>query len=383
MGKAILSAVGAVLAVSAVAGSVSPALADVKAGVDAWAAGNYDTAVHEWQGLAAAGDPDAQFNLAQAYKLGRGVPRDLGKAETLYASAAAKGHLQAGDNYGLLLFQRGERAQALPYIRAAAGRGDARAQYLVGLALFNGDGMPKDWVRAYAYVSLAQQAGLPQANSALAQMDQHVSMADRQRSMAVASEIATATESTRARQIAAADLDTAPTGELTAPTDRRREVPAAERPILAARSDRAGADAVRAANAARDVRTLPANGAREPLRCTVDRPCPAPPVVSTPARRTPSAQSAAIAPVAPRREPVVAKSGTWRLQLGAFGVPGNAEALWSRVRNRPELAGHAKLLAPAGKLTKLQATGFASAADASAACARLKSGGFSCLATRD
>src|SRR5690606_30687026 len=106
--------------------------------------GDYKAAVNQWKGPAERGDPDAQFNLAQAYKLGQGVDRDMSRAETLYERAAANGHLQAADNYGLLLFQRGERAKAMPFIHAAAGRGDPRAQYVLGLAYFNGDHMPKD-----------------------------------------------------------------------------------------------------------------------------------------------------------------------------------------------------------------------------------------------
>jgi cell division septation protein DedD len=347
---------GAALAAGSVVGFTTAAAADVKAGVDAWAAGNYAAAVHEWQGPADAGDPDAQFDLAQAYKLGRGVPRDLTKAEALYAAAAARGHLQASDNYGLLLFQRGERERAMPYVRAAAGRGDPRAQYILGLAMFNGDGMPKDWVRAYAYVSLAQQAGLPQATGALAQMDQHVSMADRQKSVAVAAQIASETQASRTRQVAAADLDPMPS--IPRPTGAKVEapsLPAVRAPL--ARVDRAAGDAARAATAARDAG--------------------APPTTATPPRRP-------VPPTLARSEPSApAAHGSWRLQLGAFGVPGNAEALWARVKGRPELSGHGKLLVPAGKLTKLQAGGFASQADANSACAKLRSGGFTCLATRD
>ncbi|MCB2059340.1 MAG: SEL1-like repeat protein, partial [Novosphingobium sp.] len=186
--------------------AVSPALAGVKAGVDAWSRGNYPAAVREWRGPADEGDADAQFNLGQAYKLGRGVERDLSKAEELFGKAAEQGHLQASDNYGLLLFQRGEHARAMPFINAAAGRGDPRAQYLLGLAYFNGDNVAKDWVRAYALLSLAQQAGLPQAAPALAQMDQYVPIEQRQRSVALASQLAGEAEATRARQVAAADL---------------------------------------------------------------------------------------------------------------------------------------------------------------------------------
>ena len=55
----------------------APAHADVKDGVDAWQAGDYQGAVAQWRPAALAGDADAQFNLGQAYKLGRGVPTDL------------------------------------------------------------------------------------------------------------------------------------------------------------------------------------------------------------------------------------------------------------------------------------------------------------------
>lgn len=75
--------------------------AAVRAGVDAWSAGNYEAAIKSWQGPAAKNDPDALFNLGQAYKLGRGVPKDLAKAEAYYGKAARLGHVAAADNYGI------------------------------------------------------------------------------------------------------------------------------------------------------------------------------------------------------------------------------------------------------------------------------------------
>jgi uncharacterized protein len=148
-----------------------PALADVKSGVDAWTAGDFTRAVVEWQGPAAAGDPDALFNLAQAYRLGRGVEADNSRARQLYEEAARLGHVKAADNYGLMLFQEGEQEKAMPLIRAAADRGDPRAQYVLGLSHFNADYAPRDWVRGYALMTLASGAGLPQARDALVQMD--------------------------------------------------------------------------------------------------------------------------------------------------------------------------------------------------------------------
>jgi cell division septation protein DedD len=358
--------------VSALALAAAPALADVKAGVDAWSRADYDAAVREWQGPAQRGDADAQFNLAQAYKLGRGVKVDLAKAEELFGKAAARGHMQASDNFGLLLFQRGERAQAMPYISAAASRGDPRAQYLLGIAHFNGDTVPKDWVRAYALVSLAQQAALPQAAPALAQMDQYVPLEERQRSVVLASQLATEAEANRTRQVAAADLgSTVPTAMpgRTATIARSPEIASAENAVAAA------------------MRAAGGNGLRPAAPPTMVAP-----QLATPSRSTGSASTrariipappakAASAPLAPRAS--APASGSWRVQLGAFGVPGNAEALWNRVKGRAELAGRTKLLSPAGRVTKLQAGGFASQADAQTACARLSAAGFACIATRN
>ena len=357
--------------------SAAPALADVKAGVDAWTRGDYDEAVRQWQGPAENGDPDAMFNLGQAYKLGRGVKSDLAKAEDLFGKAAAKGHLQAADLYGLMLFQRGEHARAMPFITAAAGRGDPRAQYLLGLAHFNGDQVPRDWVRAYALVSLAQQAGLPQAASALAQMDKYVPLEQRQQSVILASKLAAEADAARTRQVTAAGLGSAPRLAQAGSPPAATPTPAPPTPRLA-RGEMAVAEASRVA------------GNDSPRSAGADFTRPKAPVVTTtPRPATPPSPVPAAAPTRiarpaapPPAAPVRATEGAWRLQLGAFGVAGNADALWNRVKNRPELAGHGKVLAPAGKLTKLLAGGFDSVTDAKAACARLKAGGFQCLVVR-
>ncbi len=377
------------VALGAVVLAVSPASADVKTGVDAWTRGDYSAAVREWQGPAGKGDADAQFNLAQAYKLGRGVKQDLAKAEDMFGRAAAQGHPQASDNYGLLLFQRGERARALPYVQTAAGRGDPRAQYLLGIAHFNGDGVPKDWVRAYALTSLAQSAGLAQAVPALTQMNQHIPLEQRQEAASLASELASEAEATRARQLAAADLGARlPSGAAPAsPAAARPTIASAENAVAAAVRV-AGNDSPRTAGAdyarPKDPQPLavtmrpspsapPPSAGRSPIGAT-KRPTPAPTVPPASASRPP-------APEAPARP--AAAGGPWRVQLGAFGVRGNADALWNRLKSRPELSGRGKLLVPAGSVTKLQAGGFASSAEAQAACTKLSAAGFACLPTRN
>lgn len=378
----------AVLAAALLASA--PALADVKAGVDAWTRGDYAAAIREWQGPATRGDADAQFNLAQAYKLGRGVPQDLKQAEDLFAKAAAQGHLQAGDNYGLLLFQRGERAKALPYLQAAAGRGDPRAQYLLGIAHFNGDNVPRDWVRAYALTSLARQAGLGQAGSALAEMDQHVPLEQRQQAATLAAQLAAEADATRARQFAAADLAAttqAPGGALPS-TGRTLASDPTVAPPRARWAPRASAES--AARVAQDARSAGGDLLRltprteTPPRATTPPRAETPPKVATapkpPARIVPP--PATKPPVEPRPIPAVA-NGPWRVQLGAFAVPGNAEGLWARLRGRAELAGHTKMLVPSGRVTRLLAGGFASQRDAQAACSRLSAAGQACLPVRN
>lgn len=311
----------------ALALAATPAVADVKAGVDAWSAGDFETAVREWRDLAEAGDPDAQFNLAQAYRLGRGVPMDLARAEMHYAKAAAQGHIQAADKYGILLFQVNKREAAMPYIEDAARRGDPQAQYLLGIAHFNGDLAPKDWPRAYALLTLANAAELPQAKGVLGQMDRHIPLEDRQRAQQLASQLGELAERRRARELAAVDLAIG-NGELpyTAPT-----VPTA----------------------------IP-----EPVRRVAD---------ATP---RPSNDAAT------KRAAVSKRSGEWKVQLGSFAVAGNADRMWRQISAAPEIGGREKITTTSGRLTVLLAGGYSSKAEANAACSALKRKGHDCLVKR-
>ncbi|MEZ5680380.1 MAG: SPOR domain-containing protein [Erythrobacter sp.] len=336
-----------VVAGGALLGLAMPALADVKAGVDAWSRGDYATAVREWAGPAEQGDPDAQFNLAQAYRLGRGVDANQAQAEALYTRAAQQGHVKAADNLGLILFQKGEREKAMPYIEGAAMRGDPRAQYLLGIAHFNGDLVAKDWRRAYALATLANASGLPQAKGALAQMDEYIPLTDRQAAQVLAGEMKAQAEASRARELAAVDLALA--SETAAPRNLPTP-PATQRP---------GVD----------------YSTRLPSDSSATVVARAEPVTQIGPASTPTTSSPP-QPVASR------SSGPWKIQLGAFGVPGNADKLWSRLAMRSELAGREKVTQSAGRLTKLLASGYATRDEAVAACASLKKSGQDCLVTR-
>lgn len=365
----------------------SPALATVKDGVDAWSRGDYAAAVNEWDGPATAGDPDAMFNLAQAYRLGRGVALDSARAENLYSQAASAGHVQAADTYGLMLFQDGRHSDALPYVEDAASRGDPRSQYLLGIAHFNGDIVPQNWVRAYALLTLANGSGLPQAAPALSEMDKHIPLNQRQQAAGLAVQMQGEAEMSRARQLASAELVT---GQGGPPVVRQaaNAAPAVTRPIPRAIPTTAVSPSVAAARDA-VAQASEATGMADPSQAGAGfansgsssaRSAPAP------ARAAPVVVAAAPAP-APRpaaaARPAAQTSGPWRVQLGAFGVASNANRLWNKLASRSALSGKQKLLIPSGRVTKLQAGGFPSRASANAACSALKASGQDCLVTRN
>jgi hypothetical protein len=366
------------------------AWADVKTGVDAWSRGDYAAAVHEWLGPAAAGDADAMFNHGQAYRLGRGVPQDAAKAEELYARAAAKGHLQAADTYGLMLFQDGRREAALPYLQDAVRRGDPRAEYLLGIAHFNGDAVPKDWVRAYALVTLANQHSLPQAATALAQMDHYIPLEQRQQAQNVALQLEDQANATRGRALASADLGTA-AGVSAAPpaTPTPAASPRVPRPLATVAispSVAAALEAIAEAREATGTETPAGAGAKfarhssRPVQVAVAAEPAATPKPAAPAAPSPKPIAATSKPAAPAS--TASADGPWRVQLGAFAVHGNADKLWAALSGRTELAGKAKLKVPAGAVTKLQGGGYAVREAAEDACRSLKRAGHDCIVTQ-
>ena len=271
----------------------------VRAGVEAWQKGDTAGAVAIWTPLAEKGDADAAFNLGQAYRLGKGVVIDLSKAQNWLEQAARKGHVDAQTTLGLLMFQNGNRVGAMRWLRSAADAGEPRALLMVGTAMYNGDGVPEDPVRAYAYVSRAAAQGLDPAKATLADMDAVMPLEQRRKGVALAQEMA------------------------------------------------AGAKAAPSAPPAKAASAKPAAPkAAEP------KPEPAKP-------NPPPTKPAA----------AVAASGSWRIQLGAFGQRKSAETLFSKLSGK--LVGRQAYYVPSGAVVRLQAGPFESRAAASAACSRL------------
>ena len=300
------------------------AWADVKAGVDAWSQGDYAKALKIWRPLAESGDADAQFNIAQAYKFGRGVPQDMTAAIDYYRKAAAQGHAQAEDNAGLLLYQQGRQSEAMPYLDRSAERGESRAQYLVGISLFNGDLVAQDWVRAYAMMNRASAAGVEQAAKALEHMDRFIPEAQRKDGLELAATMTAHTQQPDQK------IDT-PANDASAPW---RPAPSSA-PVRTT--------------------TLPPS---QPA--PVAKPIPA----STPAQTGPTKQS----------------DGAWQIQLGAFSEQARAEVQWKALSTKiPALVGTQHYTEPAGTLTRLLTGPFPTRAEADTLCEAIKSNGAACI----
>ncbi len=325
----------AVALMAAVGFANMPALADerVKTGVEAWQRGEYKKAVDAWRAPAVAGDPDAQFNLGQAYKLGRGVPADMAQAEEWYRKAALQGHPQAEENYGLALFENNKRMQAVEWLQKAAARGEPRSQYVLGTMYFNGDGVTKDWVRAYALTVRASAQGLPQASTAQAQMDRFISLDDRQKGL----ELARSYEREASRpQIAASTPrpSTGPIAKTDLPPSTAYQKPS---PIPADRGD-------------------------VPVEMRPSVPPPSPPIVRPAPRQTPRPTPMPT----PAAETPAVRDGGWKVQLGAFGDPANARKIGGQAAGR--FPGRQVFYVKAGRLTKVLVGPFASSAEATRAC---------------
>ena len=292
------------------------ARADTKAGVDAFLRGDYAAAVAIWRPLAIAGDSDAQYNLAQAYWLGRGVATDPKQAEDWYRRSAELGQPKARDALGLLLFQSGRQREALPYIEESAGRGMPQAQYVFATLLFNGDMIDKDWVRSYALMTRASAAGVTAASTALGQLDRFIPLEQRQRGLKLA----------RAFE----DASTKP-----------------------------------------DLSDVP------PATAAATKAAPNPKPVPTPAKILAVKPVPATKPVTASKQIV---AGPWRVQLGAFGNATQAAMAWTALHQRVTALGpYQSFVVAAGKVTRLRAGPLPDSAAATRLCAAVKASGAACI----
>jgi TPR repeat protein len=130
-----------------------PAFADFAKGRSAYESGDYATAFKEFNPLAEQGHGEAQYNLGMMYNDGQGVTQDYETAFKWFKLAAEHNRaVKPGASEGAVKAQEAvfKYMQDL-YIN--------RAMYNLGAMYNNGDGVDRDFVRAYMWMKIAASQG--------------------------------------------------------------------------------------------------------------------------------------------------------------------------------------------------------------------------------
>lgn len=123
--------------------------ADVRARLDGYRRGDYDSTWQDVQAAARAGESSAQFVVSLMYAEGRGAPQDAAESTRWLRVAGATG---------------------VDAIRALAGEGHAEAQYLLGGMYAGGYGIPSSPEQATASLRAAAEQGHVGAQTTLAEL---------------------------------------------------------------------------------------------------------------------------------------------------------------------------------------------------------------------
>ena len=110
------------------------------------------------------GDPDAQYELGNACRWGKGAEQDDAEAMEWYGLAADQGHHVDAQRHL-------EQMQRYAELRQAADRGDAEAQYQLGILYRDGEEVPQDPAEATRRFLAASKQGHAGAQWELTQDD--------------------------------------------------------------------------------------------------------------------------------------------------------------------------------------------------------------------
>lgn len=150
---------------------------------------NLDKAIDYYRRGSEAGSVNATAYYAAMYQGGRGVPKDLARAEALYLRCLQLDpeHPHAHNNLGALYAEKlravvdtvdGEsirinRTRMLEHYDAAVRRQSAYAARNLGEAYYEGRLVPKDYQKAYQYFEQAADWGMPIAHYSLGYMHEY------------------------------------------------------------------------------------------------------------------------------------------------------------------------------------------------------------------
>ena len=152
--------------------------ADMARGLAAAKSGNFDIAAQEWMPLAEQGDPSAQYNIAQLYRLGRGVPKNFTKASQWYEKAALQWHSAARHNLAVL-YEKGHGvplnyAKAFEWYEKAAMQNYGIAQFNLAVMYSIGQGTKRNLTKAYIWYTIAADQDVDGAEDNVSQIAQQM-----------------------------------------------------------------------------------------------------------------------------------------------------------------------------------------------------------------
>lgn len=128
---------------------------------------DFESAYSLWLPLAEDGNKSAQHNIAQLYRLGKGIPQNYKKAAEWYQKAAELWH--APSQYNLaLLYENGlgvpiNYAEAAHWYRKAANQDYGVAQFNLAVMYSIGQGMKPNFVQAHKWYDIAADKGIDDA----------------------------------------------------------------------------------------------------------------------------------------------------------------------------------------------------------------------------
>lgn len=133
-------------------------------GKAAYQKGDFREAEKIWLELATKGDAQSQFFLGVLYDQGtEAVPKDDEAASTWFEAAARQGHVNAQFNLGNA-YKRGRgvtqsEEQAVLWWQKAADLGSPNAQFNLAIQYYQGLGIEKNWDMAVHYFNMAARNG--------------------------------------------------------------------------------------------------------------------------------------------------------------------------------------------------------------------------------
>lgn len=144
---------------------------------------NYDKAFELLNDIEHVNSPVLQLYLGNLYFYGYGVRQDVNKALDYYLRSAALGDVSAHYFLGSI-YQQGKGAvranpsEALLYYTYAAQKGDPNAQYNLATLYAGGAAGKVDKIQAYAWLVMASEQNMAEANEALEKLGDSMSLSE-------------------------------------------------------------------------------------------------------------------------------------------------------------------------------------------------------------